>query len=214
MIVVHFPHDSALDGTGDVLDVHEVAVRATVAAGLVEGAAPSLAEVGDCRVLSLDELSAVESASELHQGTLRVFLVVVLDVHVPDHVVAQVVDDDQILNLTVVCELKENLDVEGLQVLLSTVIHVVVPRLVVRQGQRLRGVGVHVRQEERLTHGWPVVQTIALVAIPAGADLEVERAIHSVFLCAEDTGQLLSHGVRSRPGPTLQGSFRRQPKPT
>mmetsp|Transcript_44919 Transcript_44919/g.128878 ORF Transcript_44919/g.128878 Transcript_44919/m.128878 type:complete len:215 (+) Transcript_44919:486-1130(+) len=214
MIVVHFPHDSALDGTGDVLDVHEVAVRATVTTSLVEGAASRLTEVRDRGVLGLDQLSAVEAACELHQCTLCVFLVIVLHVHVTNHVVAQVVHHDQILNLTVVCELKENLDVEGLQVLLSTVIHVVVPRLVVRQGQRLRGVGVHVRQEERLTHGWPVVQTIALVAIPAGADLEVERAIHSVFLCAEDTGQLLSHGVRSRPGPTLQGSFRRQPKPT
>merc|ERR1719401_1513620 len=39
VVVVHFPHHTTLDRPRDVLDVHVVAVRTSIAASLVEGAA-------------------------------------------------------------------------------------------------------------------------------------------------------------------------------
>mmetsp|Transcript_70691 Transcript_70691/g.182260 ORF Transcript_70691/g.182260 Transcript_70691/m.182260 type:complete len:214 (+) Transcript_70691:625-1266(+) len=212
MVVVHLADDSALDGPRNVLNVHEVAVGATVAAGLVERTATGLTEVGHGGVLGLDELATVEAASELHQCALSILFVVVLHIHIADHVVAEIVHHDQILNLSVVGQLKEHLNVEGLKVLLRTVVHVIIPRLVVRQRQGLRRVRVHVGQQESLTHRRPIVQSVALVAIAACPDLEVERAIDAVLLSPEDARKLLSHGwqtegsgLAAAPTPTITG---------
>mmetsp|Transcript_10044 Transcript_10044/g.16023 ORF Transcript_10044/g.16023 Transcript_10044/m.16023 type:complete len:212 (-) Transcript_10044:21-656(-) len=193
MVIVHLSHDTSLDGPRNVLDVHEVAVGTTVAASLVERSAARLSEVGDRGVLGLNQLAAVKAASQLHQRTLRILFVVVLDVDVAYHVVAKVVHNHQILDLAVVCQLKKHLDVKGLQVLLSSVVHVIVPWFVICQCKRLRGVGIHVRQKQSLTHSRPVVKAIALIAISAGSNLEVEWAIDSVLLCPKDPRKLLGH---------------------
>lgn len=50
---------------------------------------------------------------------------------------------------------------------------------------------VHVAHEDRLAEHGLVVQPRAAVSVAAGADLEVERAVHAVLLCAVDARQVL-----------------------
>mmetsp|Transcript_28166 Transcript_28166/g.49137 ORF Transcript_28166/g.49137 Transcript_28166/m.49137 type:complete len:262 (+) Transcript_28166:21-806(+) len=145
VLVVHFPHNTTLNGLGDVLDVQEVAIGATVAARLMESTTSGFTEIGDSSVLSLDQFSAVETSCKLAKCTLRVFLVVVLDIHIPNQVVTQVIHDDDIFNLTIVGQLQEDLNVECFQVLLSSVVHVIIPRFIVCQCEGFWSVGVHVR---------------------------------------------------------------------
>merc|ERR1712037_285402 len=85
VVVIHLTHNTALDGARDVLDVHEITIGPTIAAGFMESAAAGFAEVGHSGVLSLDKLTTVEAPSQLHERALGILLVVVLHVHVPDH---------------------------------------------------------------------------------------------------------------------------------
>mmetsp|Transcript_56253 Transcript_56253/g.105463 ORF Transcript_56253/g.105463 Transcript_56253/m.105463 type:complete len:301 (+) Transcript_56253:41-943(+) len=194
VVIVHLSHDSALDGSGNVLDVHEIAVGSSIASGLVKRSAARLSEIGDRGVLGLNQLAAVETACQLHEGSLSILFVVVLHIDIADHVVAQIIHHDQVLNLAVVCQLQEHLHVEGLQVRLRPVIHVVIPGLIVGQGQALRSVGIHMGEQQGLTHRRPVVKSIALVTISTGPDLEVERTVHAILLSSENPRQLLRHG--------------------
>lgn len=52
---------------------------------------------------------------------------------------------------------------------------------------------VHVGEEQRGADRGPVMQAGAAVAMAAGANFEIERAIDTIFLCAEDGSQVFSH---------------------
>ena len=52
---------------------------------------------------------------------------------------------------------------------------------------------VHVLEHDGLRGDRAVVEALALVAVPAGAHLEVEGAVHAVLLGPEDPGQVLRH---------------------
>eukprot|EP00411_Alexandrium_monilatum_P080994 CAMPEP_0175616166 /NCGR_PEP_ID=MMETSP0096-20121207/65740_1 /TAXON_ID=311494 /ORGANISM="Alexandrium monilatum, Strain CCMP3105" /LENGTH=221 /DNA_ID=CAMNT_0016921317 /DNA_START=47 /DNA_END=708 /DNA_ORIENTATION=+ len=124
--------------------------------------------------------------AELLQRPLGGLLMVVLAIHVPEHVVRNVVQHHQVFDLAVVRELEEDLLVERLHVLLRSGVHVVVPVLVVGDAHRLGDVRIHVRQEQGLARCRPDVRAVAPVAVPACPDLEVEGAVHAVLLCCED----------------------------
>lgn len=63
---------------------------------------------------------------------------------------------------------------------------------------------VHVGKEEGRADGWPIVQARAAVPMAARSDLEVEGAVDSVLLCAEDRCQMLRHDCLSA---TVSGSL-------
>lgn len=54
---------------------------------------------------------------------------------------------------------------------------------------------VHVGEEEGGADGGLVVHARAAVAMPARPDLEVERAVYPILLCAEDGCQMLRHAA-------------------
>merc|ERR1719409_1118150 len=100
-------------------DVHEVAVAAPRAHGLVVLAAARLAEVRHGRELADERPARVEAAEERLERRVRVLLVGELAVDVADHVVAQVLADVELLDLAVAGELVVDLLVELVELLLD-----------------------------------------------------------------------------------------------
>lgn len=176
----------------DLLDVHEVAVPAAVAAVLLELAAGGLPEVRHRRELRDDGAARVVAALQRLQRSRRLLLLPELHVHVPDHVVGEVVADVEALDLAVLAQLLKDVLVEVLEVLLDPVRVDGVALRVHARGDHVRAL-VHVAEQQRRRDGRLVVQAGAPVAVPARADLEVEGAVHAVLLRAKDGSQVLSH---------------------
>lgn len=53
---------------------------------------------------------------------------------------------------------------------------------------------IHIRQQQSLTSGRPVVKPRAAVTMTANANLKVKRTVDTILLCPEDGRQMLSHG--------------------
>lgn len=182
----------------DELDVHEVAISAAVAAVLLKLPTRGLAEVGDRGEVGDDGAGVVEPSVERLEGLGGLVLLAELDVDIADHVVGEIVADIEALDLAELCELREDVLVEVLEVLLDLAR---VQRLPLRIHPRRDHVGtlVHVGQQQRWRDAWPVVQPRTPVAVPARADLEVERTVDAILLRPEDRCQVLRHApVRNR----------------
>lgn len=184
--------------SSDELDVHEVAIPAAVTAVLLKLPTRGLAEVGDGREISDDGAGVVEPSVERVKGLGGLVLLAELDVDVADHVVGEIVADIEALDLTELCELREDVLVEVLEVLLDLARVQGLP-LRIHAGRDHVGALVHVRQQQRGRDAWPVVQPRAPVAVAAGADLEVEGTVDAVLLRPEDRCQMLRHApIRNR----------------
>jgi hypothetical protein len=184
----------------DLLDVHKVAVSAAVAAVLLELPAGGLPEVSHRRELGDDGAARVVAALQRLQGAGRLLLLAELHVHVPDHVVREVVADVEALDLAVLAQLHEDVLVEVLEVLLDPLRVDGVALRVHARGDHVRPL-VHVAEQQRRGDGRLVVQAGAPVAVAACADLEVEGAVHAVLLRAKDGRKMLSHGCLITPLP-------------
>ncbi|RDX70018.1 hypothetical protein CR513_50792, partial [Mucuna pruriens] len=119
-----------------------------------------------------------------------------------DHVIGKIVANIQALNGTVLAELLEEIFVEVVEVILDLV-------GVEGLGLGLIGVGddvhvhvgplVHVRQNKSWANCGLRVKPRTPVAVPASADLEVERTVHPVLLRPEYRCQVFRHlSVRVR----------------
>ena len=111
--------------------------------------------------------------------------------------IGEVVADIEALDLAVLAELLEEILVEVLEVVLDLVGVEGLGLGLVRVWGEERGdhVGalVHVGEEEGGADGGLGVEPGAAVAVPAGPDLEVERAVHPVLLRPEYRCQVLRH---------------------
>ena len=94
-----------------------------------------------------------------------------------------VVANDHLLRLAVLAHLAPKVLVEGVEVVLQLARVHLVFRIVGR-------VLVQVGEEDRLRVGGLDVLAAAAVAVPAGADLVVEGAVHFILLRAEDGGEV------------------------
>lgn len=164
-------------------------------------AAAGLVEVGDGRQLGPDRPAAEPAVVEVLAGLLGVLLVAELDVRVAGQVLAQVVADVHLLDLAVlVLHLEEELLEDAVEVGLHLlrvvrVEHLVVPRV----HGRAQRVDVQVLEQHGLRERRLVVHFRALLAVPARADLEEERAVHLVLLRAEYRRQVVRHPLSSSP---------------
>lgn len=169
----------------NLLHVHEIAVPAAIAAVLLKLPASGLAEISDRGEIHDDGAAGVEPPLQGLEGGAGLLLLLELDINITDHVVSEVIADVEALDLAELAELLEDVLVEVLKVLLDLA---GVDRLSLWVDARGDHVGtlVHVGEEEGRGDGGPVVEAGAAVAVPASSDLEVEGAIHTVLLRAED----------------------------
>lgn len=176
----------------NLLNMHEVAVASTVAAVLLKLSAGGLTEVSYRGEVHNDRASRVESALESLKSSSSLVFLLELDVHIADHVISKVVTNVEALNFSKLGELFEDVFIEVLKVFLDLSRVDRLPLGVYARGYHV-GPLVHVGEKEGGRDGGPVVQSRAPVAMPACTDLEIERAIDTVFLCAEYGRQVLRH---------------------
>ena len=109
--------------------------------------------------------------------------------------ISQVIADVEALEVAVLAELVEEVLVEVFEVVLD----VARVEIGLSLGVQRRGWGEHVRalvhvgEKERWADCGLGVEPRAPVTVPAGSDLEIERAVHPVFLSSEYRRQVLRH---------------------
>lgn len=167
------------------LDVHEVAGAASGALVAVPVLALGLLEVGHGGELGHEHSSGVESALQFLERLRRLLLCRILDVNVPEQVVAQVVADHELLDASVRVQLFENVFVEIVEMLLQELLLVFDGVALWVEHGHCDGIGVHVRDEDGLREGRLVVVARALVAVTTRANLPIEGTIDSVcvYVC-------------------------------
>jgi hypothetical protein len=151
----------------NVFRMQKVAVASTVTVPLLVLAALGLSKVSDWHELSRDFAIFVEEALHLIHAGLRLVLVGELDPHVSYHVVANIVRDDKVLNLTVLSELHEDFLIKVFKVVDG------VNQLLIRHVDpvgfhhgRIR-VLVQVLKNNRLAQYWLIVQACACLSVAA-----------------------------------------------
>jgi len=173
--------------------VHEVAEAAALARPLLILAALGLAEVRDWRVLGHNHAIAVVAPVHAFHRGLCLGLVLVLQVNVADHVVANVVRDHHFVDLTELSHLHKDLLVETLEVLDGVHQVLLWDVAAVSEGDRRVWVLVHMFEAEGLRQGRLVVDARARVTVPARPNLEVEGTVHLVLFRPENALQPLGH---------------------
>ncbi|GMT30392.1 hypothetical protein PFISCL1PPCAC_21689, partial [Pristionchus fissidentatus] len=177
----------------DRLEMHEVAEGALKAAAQLVLSAARLTEVRHGRQFRVYRLAVEPSVRvEIRDGLVGARLVHELDVHVADHVLANVVAHVHLLDLSVlVVELGEDLVEEVVKVLLLLAVLLAHTIERVRHSRVDDGVPVEVLEQDRLRERRHVVRTGAFAAVSACADLEVERAIDLILLRSINGGEIL-----------------------
>lgn len=107
-----------------------------------------------------------------------------LNIHIPHHVVGEVVADIEAFDFAVLRELFEEVFIELLEVVLNLAR---VDGLSVGVDARCYHVGplVHVREKNGWAYAGLRVQTRASISVSTRADLEIERTVHPVLLRPE-----------------------------
>ena len=173
--------------------MHKIAEATSLASALFVLAALRFAEVCNWRVLSHDHSVAVVAAVHAFHRSLSLGLILILEVDIADHVVANIVRNHHFINLAKLGHLHEHFLIESLKVLdrFDQILFWHVTS--VRKSDRCVRILVHVLETESLRKWRLVVDTRASVAMPARAYLEVERTVDFVLLCSENTLQSLRH---------------------
>lgn len=126
----------------------------------------------------------------------------ILNIYIANHVISQIVTNIQALDLAILAKLLKQIFIEIIKMILKLV-RVKRLRLMLRLIRLRDDVEIHVRplvhvgEDEGGGDGRLGVKARTTVAVSAGSDLEVEWAVHSVFLCSEDRCQVLRHRTLS-----------------
>lgn len=115
MLEIHLLEQFLLEGLGEGLDVHIVAISSSLAAAVDILLALGVQKISDRRVNRANFLAIEETAINVLQSVFGEFLVAVLHIDIAHDVVAQVIHDDHILDLTELTHLFENLFKKGLE---------------------------------------------------------------------------------------------------
>lgn len=141
----------------DWLEVHEVAEAPPCTLAHLVLATASLPEVGDGREFGVDRATVEPAVVQVGDRLLRVLFIPELNVYVANKMVAHVVTNVHLLNLSIlVFQLCEDLFEEVIKVLLRLHIRHCYVRAICCLCCVLR-VDVQVAKQDRLTEGWVVV---------------------------------------------------------
>lgn len=180
MLQVHLLKELPLKGPGDGLNVHIVAVGATLARAVSVLPAPSSVEVPGRRILRVDLPAVEESPVDRQHGLLGVFLLAETHVQVAGDVVAQIIHHDHIFDLPVLTQLLEHILVELLELCHCLLGVLRADRVPGCQGGFHWRVFINVLQHQRLAHWRFVMDALAALPVTAGSHLEVKWAVHLV----------------------------------
>lgn len=169
----------------NLLHVHKITIPAAVTVILLILPASRLPKIRHGREISDNGPARIEPPLQGLQGRGGLVLLLEQNIDVANHVVGEVVADVEALHLAELVELLEYVLVEILEVGLDLARVQGLPLGVDTGGDHV-GSLVHVGEEEGWGDCGTVVETRATVSVTARADLEVERAVHSVLFGSED----------------------------
>ena len=159
-------------------EMHEVAVPATRALTVLVLSAstrercrpklPSLAEIGDGRVLHSQRTSSEVASRKALQRLLGILLILELHVDVAQHMLTDIVAHVELVELALLRSSTQT----------KLYDHLLVADGISGHRSHLRVV-VHLLDQNSLTKGGSVVLSRAAVAVSARSDLKVERTVHS-----------------------------------
>lgn len=173
--------------------MHEVTVTPSIAHIFLILSACSFTKICNWREVDNDRAACIKPSAKILKRISCMLFLPKLYIHISDHVISYVVTDIQILNISVLAQLLKQILIEILKVVLDLA-GVEILGLGVDAGSEHVGALVHVGEEKGGADGGLRVEARAAVAMPARADLEVERAVHSVLLRTEYGRQVLRHG--------------------
>lgn len=170
----------------DWLQVHKVAEAGAGALAHLVLPAACLTKIGDGRQLGIYWSTAEPAVVQIVRCLLGISLVPELDVNVTHEVVTQIIANVHLFNFAILVlalheHILEEVVIMFLHLLIGDVGHQM--RSIRRLGGILR-VDVQILEKYCLREGWFVVDPRAPIAVAAGANLKVKRAVDS----ARDTG--------------------------
>lgn len=115
-----------------------------------------------------------------------------LDINIANHMISQVVANIQAFDLPVFVQLLKKVFIKVLEVFLH-LFGIDGLSLRVDAGSNHVGALIHVREQDGGADARLCMETGAAVAVPARADLKVERAVNPVLLCTKNGRQMLRH---------------------
>jgi len=174
--------EAPAEARGELLDVHEVALRPSAADVLVELPTTSLMEVSHRRELRHDRSSSVEATIESCERLRRSFLILEHAVDVADELIGEVIHDMHCLDFAKLREFFVHIFIKLLEVVDEKLGVDVQCCCTLRHG-----VLVHVGEEQTRTVGWFEVKPGAAVSVAAGAHLGIERTVNAVLFRTEET---------------------------
>merc|ERR1719354_1505212 len=180
--------------TRDRFQMHEVTESRPCAFPSLVLSTTRLTEVGYGSELGINWSATEPAVVQVVDGLLGVLLLLELDIHVADKMVAKVVAHVHLLDLSIfILALNKHILEEVVVMLLHLLVRHVGQVGAVRSLRRVLRVDVQVLQQNGLREGWLIVDSRASIPVGAGAHLEVEGAIHLVLLRPKNTGQILRH---------------------
>lgn len=173
--------------------MHVIAVTSSFAGPLNVLLTFCIQKVCHWRELSLNFLSIKKSAISILLGILGVIFLTVLDVHIANNMVAQVVDNNHILNFAIFHHLIKDFLVEVLALSHSSI--GISPADIVSINKRSLNciVFVHVPQAYGLADRWLIMDTFAAVSVTTCTHFVEKWTIYFVHLCAVDLRKSVSH---------------------
>merc|ERR1719354_370521 len=180
--------------TRDRFQMHEVTESRPCAFSSLVLSTARLTEVGYGSEFGINWSATEPAVVQVIDGLLGVLLLLELDIHVADKMVAKVVAHVHLLDLSVfILALNKHILKEVVVMLLHLLVRHVGQVGAIRRLGRVLRVDVQVLQQNSLREGWLIVDSGASVPVGAGAHLEVEGAVHLVLLRSKNTRQILRH---------------------
>lgn len=139
----------------------------------------AFSKVSHRRILSHYDSSSIESAIKPVEGCLGLFLSDKLGINVAYHMITDVISDNEVLNLSKLCKLHEDLLEEIFKVVDCFNQGILWNIQAVCESDCCRGIFIKMRQGQSLRKRWLVMNTGACVSVAASSNLVVERTIDS-----------------------------------
>lgn len=169
----------------DHLDMHEIAIPTPITIILLVLPAGSLAKICNRREISNNWAAGIVPTLQGLQGSGGLILFLELDIDIADHVVSEIITYVEGLDFTKFTEFLEDVLVKILEMLLYLSWVNWLSLGIYAWGNHIRTL-VHVGKDQRGGYSGSVMEAGAAVSVTTCADLEVERAVHAVFLRPED----------------------------
>lgn len=173
--------------------MHIIAIATSFACSLYVLFAFCVQEISDRRELSLNLFSVQKPTIGILLSILCILLFTVFDINIANNVISQIINNNHILDFTILHHLFENIFIKILAFGHSG-IRICSTHIVSINKSSLHSIVlIHVLQTDSLTNWRFVMNSLTAVTVPAGPHFIEKRAIHLIHFGTIDFGEPVSH---------------------